>query len=57
MKRDGRRIDRLSHQLPDPVVDAIRLLQEELDGLRMELDRVKSENKQLQEKEIPVQIE
>ncbi|WP_438351997.1 serine O-acetyltransferase [Paenibacillus sp. FA6] len=47
VKKDGRRVDRLSHQLPDPVVDAIRLLQGEIEALRIELDHVKRENHQL----------
>lgn len=49
VKRDGRRIDRLSHQLPDPVVDAMRLLQNEIEELRMELDLVKREKYQREE--------
>ncbi|WP_084403146.1 serine O-acetyltransferase EpsC [Paenibacillus antarcticus] len=52
VKRDGRRIDRLSHQLPDPVVDAMRLLQMEIEELRTELDLVKRERHPLQEQEL-----
>lgn len=43
VKKDGRRVDRLSHQLPDPVVDSIRLLQLEIEELRMELESMRQE--------------
>ncbi|WDH85226.1 serine O-acetyltransferase [Paenibacillus urinalis] len=42
VKQDGRRVDRLSQQLPDPVVDSMRELQRELVTLREELDQLKS---------------
>ncbi|MHA0857658.1 serine O-acetyltransferase EpsC [Paenibacillus sp. CMAA1364] len=51
VKKDGRRIDRLSHQLPDPVRDAMQLLEGQIDALRHELERVKQENQQLHKQE------
>ncbi|MDR0271358.1 serine O-acetyltransferase [Paenibacillus sp.] len=43
VKQDGRRVDRLSHQLPDPIVDSIRSMQNEIDRLCSELESVKNE--------------
>ncbi|CAM3089230.1 serine O-acetyltransferase [Paenibacillus sediminis] len=43
VKQDGKRVDRLSHQLPDPIVDSMRLLQREVEELRAEVQRLKSE--------------
>jgi serine O-acetyltransferase len=44
VKQDGRRVDRLSHQLPDPIVDSIRYMQTEIDRLRSELENIKKES-------------
>lgn len=43
VRQDGKRQDRLSHQLPDPVVDSIRSLQEEIERLRAEVIELKRE--------------
>lgn len=43
VRQNGRRSDRLSHQLPDPVVDSIRDLQLEIERLRAELSDLKNE--------------
>ncbi|MFB5678967.1 serine O-acetyltransferase [Paenibacillus terreus] len=43
VRQDGKRRDRLSHQLPDPVVDSIRSLQEEIERLRAEVSELKRE--------------
>lgn len=37
VKQDGRRVDRLSQQLPDPVVDSLRGMQKELERLQEEV--------------------
>jgi len=37
VKQDGRRVDRLSQQLPDPVVDSLRSMQQELERLQEEV--------------------
>ncbi|MNP74263.1 Serine acetyltransferase [compost metagenome] len=37
VKQDGRRVDRLSQQLPDPVVDSLRSMQKELERLQKEV--------------------
>lgn len=42
VKQAGIKQDRLSHQLPDPIVDSIRSLQAEIELLRTELAEVKS---------------
>ncbi len=47
VKQDGRRVDRLSHQLPDPIVDSIRSMQQEMDRLRGEIEGLKNENNEL----------
>nr|WP_267884711.1 serine O-acetyltransferase [Paenibacillus sp. IHBB 10380] len=57
VKKDGRRVDRLSHQLPDPVVDSMRLLQLEVEKLRMELESMKQEKQRLNSKEVPTGCE
>lgn len=51
VRQGGKRLDRLSHQLPDPVVDAMRSLQQEIEQLRGEIDTLKRElpEKQLTE--------
>ncbi|AOK90045.1 serine O-acetyltransferase [Paenibacillus sp. SEL1] len=41
VRQDGRRPDRLSHQLPDPVVDSMRELQREIERLRAEMSDLK----------------
>ncbi|MFM9281670.1 serine O-acetyltransferase [Paenibacillus jiagnxiensis] len=43
VRQDGKRQDRLSHQLPDPVVDSIRSLQEEIERLHAEVAELKRE--------------
>lgn len=48
VRQDGKRLDRLSHQLPDPVVDAMREMQREIDQLRGEVLGLRE---QLREKE------
>lgn len=48
VRQDGKRLDRLSHQLPDPVVDAMREMQREIEQLRGEVLDLKQ---QLREKE------
>lgn len=53
VKQDGRRVDRLSHQLPDPIVDSLRSMQQEIEQLRGELERLQTENKRLQQEETP----
>ncbi|HWO54971.1 serine O-acetyltransferase [Paenibacillus sp. FSL M7-1455] len=47
VKQDGRRVDRLSHQLPDPIVDSLRSMQQEIDRLRSELENLKGERGEL----------
>ncbi|MED5019925.1 serine O-acetyltransferase [Paenibacillus chibensis] len=47
VKQDGRRVDRLSHQLPDPIVDSIRSMQKEIDRLRRELENISSDHTEL----------
>ena len=42
VKQDGKRIDRLSQQLPDPIIDSMRELQLEIYELREELKTLKS---------------
>ncbi|MFD1178898.1 serine O-acetyltransferase [Paenibacillus puldeungensis] len=41
VRLDGKRLDRLSHQLPDPVVDAMREMQREIEQLRGEMREMK----------------
>lgn len=53
VKQDGRRVDRLSHQLPDPIVDSLRSMQQEIEQLRGELERLQMENNRLQQEETP----
>lgn len=43
VRQNGRRPDRLSHQLPDPVVDSIQGLQLEIERLRAELSDLREE--------------
>jgi len=37
VRQDGKRLDRLNHQLPDPMVDSMREMQQEIEQLRAEL--------------------
>lgn len=54
VKRDGVRVDRLDHgNLPDPVVDMFRTLQEQLDEVKLELEECRyrlMEEEKLREK-------
>ncbi|WP_433944255.1 serine O-acetyltransferase EpsC [Paenibacillus sp. SN-8-1] len=47
VKQGGVRMDRLSHQLPDPVVDTMRVLQREIEELQEELRNLKKEREEL----------
>lgn len=42
VKRDGKRVDRLNQQLPDPVVDSLRSMQQEIERLRDEMRTMQS---------------
>lgn len=42
VRQGGKRLDRLSHQLPDPVVDTMRELQEQIVQLQKELKGLKN---------------
>ncbi|WMT43614.1 serine O-acetyltransferase [Paenibacillus sp. D2_2] len=37
VRQDGKRLDRLNHQLPDPMVDSMRAMQQEIEQLRAEI--------------------
>lgn len=37
VRQDGKRLDRLNHQLPDPMVDSMRAMQQEIEQLRDEI--------------------
>lgn len=50
VRQGGKRLDRLSHQMPDPVVDAMGLLQREIEQLQVELMGLKE---QLEAKKLP----
>lgn len=50
VRQDGKRLDRLSHQLPDPVVDAMREMQREIDQLRGEVLELREQLKQPSER-------
>ncbi|MNO45382.1 Serine acetyltransferase [compost metagenome] len=41
VRQDGKRLDRLNHQLPDPVVDAMSGLQREIERLQNEINDLK----------------
>lgn len=43
VRQGGKRLDRLSHQLPDPVVDTMRELQEQIAALQEELRSLKEQ--------------
>lgn len=46
VKRDGVRVNRLDHaNLPDPVMDICKQMQQQIDELRMELEKEKAKNK------------
>ncbi|GAC41052.1 serine O-acetyltransferase [Paenibacillus popilliae] len=50
VKQDGVRVDRLNHaELPDPVIDMLRGMQQEIDALRAELEQHKQETAALRE--------
>ncbi|GIP24784.1 MULTISPECIES: serine O-acetyltransferase EpsC [Paenibacillus] len=51
VKQGGKRMDRLSHQLPDPVVDTMRVLQREIEELQEELRELKKERAKAQEED------
>ncbi|MNP47314.1 Serine acetyltransferase [compost metagenome] len=52
VRLDGKRLDRLSHQLPDPVVDAMREMQREIEQLRSEIRDLKQSQHDEQTTEI-----
>lgn len=52
VRLDGKRLDRLSHQLPDPVVDAMREMQREIEQLRGEMRELKQRQRDEQNSEI-----
>jgi serine O-acetyltransferase len=37
----GKRLDRLNHQLPDPVVDVMQMMEQEIKGLKQEVSNLK----------------
>ncbi|MBP2002611.1 serine O-acetyltransferase [Paenibacillus shirakamiensis] len=43
VKQGGKKMDRLTHDLLDPVFDTLRLLQREIEDLQKELDELKQE--------------
>lgn len=46
VKQDGKRLDRLNHaQLPDPVIEMFRHLQERVDALQAELTKVREQDR------------
>ncbi|MGZ7445885.1 serine O-acetyltransferase [Paenibacillus sp. TH7-28] len=52
VRLDGKRLDRLSHQLPDPVVDAMREMQREIESLRAEVRDLKKRVREEQPTEL-----
>lgn len=52
VRQDGKRLDRLSHQLPDPVVDAMREMQREIDQLRGEVLELREQLREKQPSEL-----
>ncbi|MCM3703417.1 serine O-acetyltransferase [Paenibacillus macerans] len=52
VRLDGKRLDRLSHQLPDPVVDAMREMQREIESLRAEVRDLKQRMREEQPTEL-----
>ena len=45
VKQDGRRVDRLNQQLPDPVIDSLRSMQQEIERLREEVRTLQDSRK------------
>lgn len=43
VRQGGKRLDRLSHQLPDPVVDTMRELEQQIERLQEEIKRLKEQ--------------
>jgi len=56
VKRDGQRVrDRLDHtNLPDPIVDTFREMQQEIDSLKAEIEKLKAELAKKKESPSPV---
>lgn len=52
VRLDGKRLDRLSHQLPDPMVDAMREMQREIEALRGEVRDLKRRLREEQPSEL-----
>ncbi|RRJ62167.1 serine O-acetyltransferase [Paenibacillus oralis] len=52
VRLDGKRLDRLSHQLPDPMVDAMREMQREIESLRDEVRDLKQRMREEQPTEL-----
>ncbi|GJM71540.1 serine acetyltransferase [Paenibacillus macerans] len=52
VRLDGKRLDRLSHQLPDPMVDAMREMQREIEALRGEVRDLKQRLREEQPSEL-----
>lgn len=48
VRQDGKRLDRLDHQLPDPVVDAMSGMLQEMEQLRHEIHVLKREQREEQ---------
>lgn len=46
VRQDGKRLDRLNHQLPDPVVDALSGVLREMEQLRNEIHDLKKEQRE-----------
>lgn len=44
VRQGGKRLDRLSHQLPDPVIDAMQALQQEIEDLKREMKSMKQDS-------------
>ena len=52
VRQDGKRLDRLSHQLPDPMVDAMREMQREIEQLRGEVLELRGQLRDKQPSEL-----
>ncbi|MUG88705.1 serine O-acetyltransferase [Paenibacillus timonensis] len=52
VRQDGKRLDRLSHQLPDPMVDAMREMQREIEQLRGEVLELRGQVRDKQPSEL-----
>ncbi|WP_223068802.1 serine O-acetyltransferase [Paenibacillus caui] len=46
VRQGGKRTDRLTHELPDPVVDALQSMHEEMEKLRSEIEELKKQLEQ-----------